>query len=122
MALTLLATAASFSLSERLKAARFSAMSADLAAARPISSSDLRHLWSGSMWERIQEQWPMMLVRVLLRSSATERASWVARSTFCLMAGGGAAVSGLATRTVSVSDLGAAVGWPGPWSWKRKRL
>src|SRR3954469_17500174 len=92
-AFTFVEIVASFSLSDRLKAARFSAMSADLDAARAISSIDLRHLWSGSICERIHEQWPMMLVSVLFRSSATDLANCVARpSPFCLAGAAAAAV------------------------------
>src|SRR5439155_5961375 len=106
-ALAFVEIVASFSLSDRLKAARFSAMSADLAAARAISSIDFRHLLSGSICERIHEQWPMMLVNVLFRSSATDLASCVALlSTFCL--GGAAGVASVfATRLVSDLAAGA---------------
>ncbi len=74
------------SFSWRLNVPRSLAISAALEADFSTSISDSRHGWFGSILLSTSEVWPRMLVRALLKSSATVRANCSAQSSFCLSA------------------------------------
>ncbi len=105
------------SFSCRLNAARSMAISAALAADFSISLKELRHGWFNSVLLSSSEVWPRMLVRALLKSSATERANCSAQSSFCLCAvlasgeaaaaGAGGAASGLGITGRAITGTGA---------------